>query len=77
MSHDRYGDTEDNRVPEKYNPMFSLIDGKNKGAEHKKRILRKLCDTDNEDDAEENHQVLERPARMNNEKKLPAKVSAM
>ena len=40
--------------------------------------LRKLCDTDDEDDTEENHEVLERPAGMNNGKnKQPAKVSAM
>ena len=74
MSHNRYDDTVHNR--EKYKPMFSVMAGKSKGAGHKKRKLRKLCDTDHEDNAGENHEVLERPRRKNSaENKQPAKVS--
>ena len=56
MSHDRYGDTEYNRVPEKYNHMFSVVDGGKKAAGHKMRKFRQLCDTDDDEDDEESHQ---------------------
>ena len=73
MSHDRFDDTAYNR--EKYKPMLSVIDGKNKGVGHKRRRLRKSCETDDEEDAEENHEVFERLTKNNNGKKQSAKVS--
>ena len=64
MSHDRYNDTAYSR--EEYKPMCNVMDGKNKGAGHKRRRLGILCDTDDKDNAEKNHEVFERPPRKNN-----------
>ena len=66
VSHNKYDNTAYNR--EKYKPTFSVMGGKNKGDGHTRRRLRKLCDTDDEDNAEENQEILGRPRKKNNEK---------
>ena len=56
--------------------MFSVTDEKMKGVGHKKRNFRKMCDTEDENNAGKNSGELEIPAKKNDrKKKRPAKVS--
>ena len=40
MSNNRYDNTEYNKVPKEYNPMFSVMDGEKKATGHKGRKFR-------------------------------------